>query len=146
MKTCEWSVVVIVRREVGLSGRPHRWAVESGRETCRVRKSPAIWYIDRESFMERSGDLSWRPSGRCWGLRTSPGRSVSPFLAIEKYPPLLGNWEYEKLDRVQGRLVELCRGFPEAWGGYSGGSRGPRLRRKCGCAESAVVRERLFVL
>ena len=31
-------------------------AVESGREVCRVRKSPAYRRIDGEVFVERSGD------------------------------------------------------------------------------------------
>ena len=70
------------------------WAVESGREVCRVRKSPAYHRIDREVCVERSGDRGWSPSGRCWGLRTSPGRSVSPFLVTGDTRPF---WVTEQL-------------------------------------------------
>ena len=54
------------------------------------------------------------PSGRCWGLQTSPGRSVSPFLVIGDTRPF---WVTEKPCRLaieQGGLVESCRGFIEA--------------------------------
>ena len=42
----------------------------------------------------------------------------------------------------QGRPGESCRGFPEAYEGYSGGSRGPEGVARLRCC--AVVRESLL--
>ena len=109
------------------------WAVESGREVCRVRKSPAYRRIDREVCVERSGDRGWSPSGRYWGLRTSPGRSVSPFLVNGDTRSF---WVTEKSWRgYRAGKTSRVGGFPAPekaiWGG-------PETLRGCADADARL--------
>ena len=83
--------------------------------------------------MERSGDRGWRPSGRCWCLRTTVGRSDNPFLVNGDTRTF---WVVERpCARIYQGETRGSRagGFLEPEGGSSGGSRGPRGVRGKSC-------------